>query len=161
MRKVKNQFTGVSLRDRFDAQYSPEPNTGCWLWTGATFHKGHGAIHVGGKQCKAHRISWELNIGQIPKGLCVLHKCDVSGCVNPRHLFLGTRGDNNRDRTAKGRGAKGSRMGTSKLTEASVSRIKEMLSLGMYRSQIAPMFGVSNVAVSCIALGKTWRHVNA
>src|SRR5688572_3057412 len=107
-------FAAIPLRERFESWYTPEPNTGCWLWFGAAFHKGHGAIHDGGKQRKAHRVSWELNIGPIPEGFCVLHRCDVSCCVNPRHLFLGTRGDNNRDRTAKGRGAKGSRMGNAK-----------------------------------------------
>lgn len=147
------------LHQRFEAQYIPEPNSGCWLWTGAAFHKGHGAIRDGSKQRKAHRVSWELNVGPIPDGMCVLHKCDTPACVNPRHLFLGTRGDNNRDRTRKGRGAKGSRMGSAKLAEADVAQIKRRLASGEPRCVIARDYGVSAVVVSCIALRKTWRHV--
>jgi hypothetical protein len=137
----------------------PEPNTGCWLWTGATFHKGHGAIRFRGTQWKAHRVSWTANIGEIPQSMCVLHKCDTPCCINPRHLFLGTKGDNNRDRTAKNRGAKGSRMGTSKLKESDVQIIKQRLRQGATAADLGKEFGVSNVAVSQIRLGRTWRHV--
>jgi hypothetical protein len=44
-----------------------------------------------------------LFIGPIPDGICVLHRCDVKPCFNPDHLFLGTKGENNADTTAKGR----------------------------------------------------------
>ena len=96
--------TPTPLSERFWAQVCPEPMSGCWLWSGAPLQNtGYGRIRVGQISKRAHRVSYELNIGVIPQGLSVLHRCDVPSCVNPRHLFLGTLLDNNRDRDAKGR----------------------------------------------------------
>ena len=76
---------------------------GCWVWIGAKTN-GYGVICIGGtKTRQAHRVSWELENGPIPDGMCVCHHCDNPSCVRPDHLFLGTRADNNRDRDAKGR----------------------------------------------------------
>lgn len=82
----------------------PVPESGCWLWTGG-LSKGYGNI-MDGTRCRlAHRVSYELFVGEIPKGKQVLHRCDVPCCINPRHLFLGTRSDNMRDCFQKGRAA--------------------------------------------------------
>jgi len=55
------------------------------------------------KHVFAHRAAWEMYRGQIPQGACVLHRCDVRSCVNPDHLWLGSKGENNKDMAAKGR----------------------------------------------------------
>ena len=90
----------------FDKIYK-NPN-GCWEWTGARLLKGYGVFSVekitGWGTIPAHRFSWILHNGIIPRGMCVLHKCDNPPCVNPEHLFLGTKNDNNKDMAIKKRG---------------------------------------------------------
>lgn len=75
----------------------------CWLWTARTNHFGYGEFWFRKTIHKAHRVAWILVNGEIPDGLCVLHRCDNPSCVNPEHLWLGTKCDNNRDKAEKGR----------------------------------------------------------
>lgn len=76
----------------------------CWLWKGCVNTTGYGMVNWAGKKnIVAHRLVWKLTNGQIPDGLQVLHRCDITRCVNPQHLFLGTIQDNAADRVAKGR----------------------------------------------------------
>jgi len=82
-----------------------DPSTGCWLWKGlqATSER-YGHEHLGRTfQIDAHRLSYMLFVGPIPLKLWVLHRCDVKPCFNPSHLYLGTRKDNFKDMTSKGR----------------------------------------------------------
>lgn len=82
----------------------PEPNTGCWLWTGSVCARGYGRLAYGnGSPVLVHRIAYECAKGPTG-GRHVLHRCDTPSCVNPDHLFVGTQGDNMRDMFAKGRG---------------------------------------------------------
>jgi HNH endonuclease len=83
----------------------------CWLWTASLRNKGYGAFsyRYAGQcvQARAHRFSWELAYGAIPDGLCVLHRCDTPACVNPHHLWIGTKAENNADMQQKGRKVSG------------------------------------------------------
>lgn len=88
---------------RFLAKVIPEPNSGCWLWTGAVTGNGYGGFHDGERMVGPHHYSWRLHCGEIPDGMYVCHRCDTPLCVNPDHLFLGTPKDNQQDRTRKGR----------------------------------------------------------
>lgn len=93
-------------------KYAPEDTTAlfankttlvgeCLVWTGRVDEKGYG--RTGSRNGGAHRAAWIAANGAIPRGVCVLHRCDNPPCVNVAHLFLGTVADNNRDRHAKGR----------------------------------------------------------
>lgn len=76
----------------------------CWRWQG-TQQGCHGAFDVNetGEQVRAHRYAWSFAYGPIPTGMLVLHCCDNSWCVNPRHLRLGTHEDNNKDKSVLSR----------------------------------------------------------
>ena len=143
----------------FDERYIPEPNSGCWLWDGAVHGNGYGWVIRQYRQLQAHRVSWIIHRGEIPQGMCVLHKCDTPICVNPDHLFLGTHNDNARDRVRKRRGGdlSGKNNSQAKLTEENVRAIRADA-----RSQlaIAAAYGISQTNVGFIKRRITWQHVS-
>lgn len=95
--------------DRFFAKCSPEPNSGCWIWTSAVNSNGYGVTRYEGKMEAAHRVAWRLYRGEIPPKMFVCHTCDTPLCANPDHLFIGTVAENHRDMDRKGRRRTGSK----------------------------------------------------
>jgi HNH endonuclease len=152
----------MTLQDRFDAKYIPEPNSGCWLWTAAALQSGYGilcldlAIPPKNKERLAHRISWILKNGEIPSGMHVLHRCDMPCCVNPDHLFLGTSKDNTHDQMKKQRMPLGEGRRFAKLHEEAVRQIRTSDKSDI---ALAKQFGVSDSAVWMVRSGRTWKHV--
>lgn len=92
-----------SIISRFNSKYTPEPNTGCWLWFGAYHRLGYGQFRYNKVVMLSHRVSFELFRGKFDDKLDVLHSCDTRSCVNPDHLFLGDHLMNMRDASKKGR----------------------------------------------------------
>jgi len=131
-KKRNRTYTRLSLEERFWKYVQKGPD--CWIWTSKSrANFGYGVINLGGRNGKierAHRVSWMLHNGAIPDGIFVLHRCDVPLCVNPDHLFLGTRDDNNKDMSKKGR-ARGPSFNRAehpmtKLSDSDVSKIREL-----------------------------------
>jgi len=100
----------LSVKERFFEKVNK--TNSCWLWTGALTSRGYGSFGVEGKVTSAHRYSYQIHIGKIPKGLIICHSCDVPACVNPEHLWAGTTSDNMKDMVAKNRNGNSSRMHT-------------------------------------------------
>ena len=148
------------MTKRFDSNYfnskvsNPDEN-GCMMWLGCSTRKnvGYGVlVDANGQQVKAHRHSYTINFGEIPNGMCVLHKCDNSMCVAPNHLFLGTQRDNMRDALLK------CRLKISRLTFVDVKKIRELLENGAKNIDLASKFSVSKRTISSIKNNHTWRE---
>ena len=132
----------------------------CWLWEASTNGVGYGRFAVTKHMLvSAHRFSWELANGPIPDGMSVLHRCDVRRCVNPAHLFLGTRADNARDMVSKDRHAKGERHGIARLTAADARTIRVYYAAGgVSMHDLALRYGVSDVTIFNVVNWKTWKR---
>jgi hypothetical protein len=100
--------------DGLFARAVPEPNTGCYLWTGHLNQEGYGAVHYLGRKLGVHRVAWMIVHGAIPAGefkgtMIVRHRCDTPACINPDHLQLGAHADNTADAVRRGRYPSGAR----------------------------------------------------
>jgi hypothetical protein len=132
--------------------------TRCWEWVASCDREGYGMFWVGGKTVLSHRVSWKLVYGEVPNGL-VLHKCDNPSCVNPEHLFLGTRLDNMIDMVKKGRSS------SCMLTQEQVLWLKSQPKpewgqvLSTYRKW-AKSLGVSYTAVANVLYDRNWKWLS-
>jgi len=137
---------------------------GCWEWIGGTDRFGHGSMGIRRKHYGAHRVSWEIHNGAIKDDLFVLHRCDNPTCVNPRHLFLGTQGDNIRDAVQKGRHKHAVLPGTlnpsAKLTESQVLEIRARHAAeGISGYRLAKEYGIHEKTAVQIIRGEKWKHL--
>lgn len=153
--------TGTPLQERLDFASIPEPNSGCRLWLGGEWGGGYGRISVDGIERLAHVVSWELHSGRpVQPGFHVCHHCDVKACIEPSHLFEGTRSDNMADMHRKGRANKPSRKGESngrnKLSEADVRAIRA----DPRNTKIVGLqYGVHRSIISHVRTRRSWKHV--
>ena len=175
-----NQFIGKSWRrvfphhgkskrgpveDRFWKNVDRKEYDECWNWLGHFKTGGYGSIcddrARGNKTIRAHRLSYRIHFGEIPDGLWVLHKCDNKKCVNPHHLFVGTRQDNVDDMCAKGRNYRvsGEDSACAKLTRESVREIRKLYSSGNHTYfSLSALFGVAWQTIGHIVRFRTWRE---
>jgi hypothetical protein len=153
----------LKVARRFWQKVDKQGENECWNWIGAKSGYRYGSFSIHSyTQIKAHRLSWLIHFGDIPKGMLVCHKCDNSLCVNPKHLFLGTTTDNMRDMTRKGRHANmaGEHNPRAKLCNEDIIEIKEKYESGKFKQkELANLYGIVQTGISCIILGKTWKNV--
>lgn len=143
------------LKERLLAKVE-KVESGCWMFRGNLDKNGYGVIWVDRKKAFAHRMAFSVFCEPIQKGDVICHKCDVPACINPAHLFKGTRLDNNRDKVAKGRQFRGGTHPRSKLTEDDVGRILSMRH--MTGKAVAGIFGVNQSTIARIWSGDRWKH---
>jgi hypothetical protein len=145
--------------DRFEAKYIPEPNSGCWIWTGAVGSHGYGMFGLGGgKTDTAPRFSYRRHKGEIPAGMYVMHSCDNRLCVNPDHLDAGTPRQNSLDCYKRDRrkpvSLPGERHGMAKLTAATVAAIRAD---PCSERRAAVVYGISPSQVHRIRRMQSWK----
>ena len=161
----KSQLTDKQVRCFWD-RVQRKSSIDCWLWIGGREKHGYGRFSMGkrNKWRFAHRVSWALANGTIPKSLCVLHHCDTPLCVNPAHLFLGTRKDNMADCIRKGRTnpACGEQVHSSKLKESQIFEIRnqyEPYSREKGTRALGKKYKVDHSVISEIINEKKWRYL--
>ena len=129
-------------------------NRKCWNWKGGINSTGRGIFWLKNSTPKAHRVSWMINVGKIPNSLCILHKCDNGMCVNPKHLFLGTRKDNTHDMIKKGR-----HIGNTKIFTKEAIKIRKEYKLGLLNGiQLAKKYMVAPSTIYQIINNKRKIH---
>lgn len=154
-------YEAMPTADRFWSMVERKGPNDCWLWTASTQVYGYGQITVrfANRQYRnlpAHRVSYQFAHGEIPVGMCVCHTCDVPRCVNPAHLFLGTKADNNADMKRKNRHPLGDRHHNRKLNSDQVRAIRND---PRPQRTIAPEYGVSSSCISGIKIRRCWKEV--
>ena len=136
------------LMDRFWEKVAKTDT--CWNWMAAKHRFGYGKIMVRKRVIEpAHRVCYREQVGPIPEGLQVLHRCDNPACVRPDHLYLGTQADNMRDMHDRGRWRYGPRNQYGEnnpsaiLTDAQVRSLLADLAIGEGPVSVARKFGIS------------------
>lgn len=151
----------LSWLKRFISKVTISNKQTCWVWQDSLTKSGYGQMKVAAKMVLAHRLSWIIHNGSIPKGTQVLHQCDNPSCVNPNHLFLGDHDDNMKDMAKKKRAriSKGEQNPNARLKTSDVRAIKKASAIGYKRRELAKMFGVHLSQIDRIINGKCWSDI--
>jgi hypothetical protein len=160
--------TPKSLKDRFFSKVLlPAPSKmekDCWIWIGTKNSGGYGVIRVlkGQSMKLAHRLSYQFDKGLFNQSLCVLHKCNNPECVNPNHLYLGTRTDNHRYMVSQNRHAKGNAVALFEYrnanTKISKDVIRQIRSSKKPIKELSQLFGISLSYTYQIKNGNYRKH---
>lgn len=139
----------------------------CWVWEGFRNPQGYGTFPLNCGQIMAHRYSLALKLGRpIEHPMMACHTCDNPGCVNPNHLWEGTRSDNVRDAITKGRmptklppaesHPRGEGHPFAKLDEEKVRAIRASNEPASFWAR---QYGVTTTMIHNVRSRKNWAHV--
>ncbi len=152
--------------DQMMKRVGVESKDRCWLWAGPFYLRGYGRLNLRGKTYYAHRLMFAHIHGLAPEGIQICHHCDNPTCVNPSHLFAGTRSDNAKDMMAKGRGrgqfstdsTSGERNVKAKLSRQQVDEMRSLFRGGGFsKKELGRRFGITSVMACYIINGKHWK----
>lgn len=126
----------------------------CWNWKGGSKGNGYGSFNFKGKALPAHRAAYLLFVNsEIHEKMDICHSCDNRMCVNPDHLFQGTRKDNMVDMKSKGRGSGGYRK---HIKESQVQEIKQRLNAGHQPRKISISMDINYSTITSIKRGDSY-----
>lgn len=146
--------------DRFWSYVDRRGPDECWNWTGPVDSEGYGQIYWEGRLVGAARLMLMFQGEDLAEGVCALHTCDNPPCINPRHLFPGTKKVNSDDMKAKGRERKA--LGTANCKARLNDRlIHEIRSTGEGTCLLARRLGVNRTTIQRARRGRSWKHVDA
>lgn len=128
MRRVHRPRIAIrgSVADKLSSRVRRHAS-GCLLWMGYLDEDGYGRFSLGGKNWRAHRLSWVLHGRELTEDLVIRHRCDVPACVAIEHLEIGTRGDNRRDSIERGRAVVMIRQTELEKLRAEIGRLRHRL----------------------------------
>jgi hypothetical protein len=151
----------VTAKNRFYSKILLPNENGCMEWAGKPGVHGYANFLWLGKSFRAHRFSFLLHNGYLPKDKDICHTCDNRKCVAPDHLWAGTKKENIHDMEDKKRSIhpKGEGIGTSKLKEIQVKEIKRLLKNGLSPEKISTKYNVSAMTIRRIKNNITWKHI--
>lgn len=153
---------GVTAFERFRRFFEVGGVDECWLWKSGVDKDGYGRFKGeirGTVYLRAHRFSWAYhNQKNVPSDVLVCHSCDTPGCVNPKHLWLGSHADNHADMDSKGHrpSQAGELAHMAKLTE---EQVRKILADSRHYAQIAADYGVATPTINSIKNRESWSHL--
>jgi len=147
----------ADILSRIERYVSAEPNSGCFLWTGALTNR-YACLRIARRTVKVTRLLMASVLGrELRPDEHVLHNCDVTVCVNPAHLRVGTHADNMTDMWTRRRPKrKGEGVGKAKLTEEQVRAIRASSDP---QRRLAALYGVVPSTICHARRGATWSDV--
>lgn len=154
---ISTRWVDEKFKNRFWSKVTKTDT--CWIWNGAK-KNGYGAFWINERVRAgiAHRLSYEMMIGEITQGMTLDHLCSNRSCVNPSHLEQCTFSENTKRKFQRLEKEDycGERSKASFLTEDDVMKIR---SHPGKHGEIAKMFGTCRTNICSIKNRRTWNHV--
>lgn len=145
------EITHPIIAARFWSKVNVGPNyAGCWEWSRSTRKDGYGKMKVGRVLVSAHRLAWELFNGEALGDRLALHRCNNPKCCNPKHIYAGSRSENQVDILNSGGRVH------DKLTQEDADEIRKYLAMGVSHASLAKDFNVAKTTISKVGTNRIW-----